>query len=216
MQVRCLRPCFIINNNIIIYRYPKPTPVSALIHAATYFLFRIKILFQSLFIYYCLITRKKGIWLGRWEVDDFNFLIGLILYTSLFSCVIVSICFADISTTLIPSILPNIGNINCIFSNYFNSDLFNLALLDFTGSGNLDLNSVYHYNTTLGSIHLENGSVNFNTFYSVSFIPWKTTSAGLNALKAINKFNSWVKLDNPIRLFIDTHCLHLKKSKPGF
>lgn len=25
----------VINNNIIIYRYPKPTPVSALIHAAT-------------------------------------------------------------------------------------------------------------------------------------------------------------------------------------
>jgi len=45
------------------------------------------------------------------------------------------------------------------------------------------------------------------------FIPWKTTSAGLKALKAIIKFSSWVSHNSPIRSFIDTHCIHLLKSE---
>lgn len=46
------------------------------------------------------------------------------------------------------------------------------------------------------------------------FIPWKLTSSGINALTSINKFYIWIPNENPIKSFIDTHCLNLLKSEP--
>lgn len=46
------------------------------------------------------------------------------------------------------------------------------------------------------------------------FIPWKNTSSGVNALTSINKFYIWIPKENPIKSFIDSHCLNLLKSKP--
>lgn len=46
------------------------------------------------------------------------------------------------------------------------------------------------------------------------FIPWKLTSAGINALTSINKIYIWIPKENPIKSFIDTYCLDLLKSKP--
>lgn len=51
---------------------------------------------------------------------------------------------------------------------------------------------------------------------SLPFIPWKITSSSVNAQNALIKFCSWLPEKSPIKLFIDTHCLHLLKSDPGF
>lgn len=36
--------------------------------------------------------------------------------------------------------------------------------------------------------------------------------AGINALNAITKFYFWLPPENPIKYFINTHCLHLLNS----
>lgn len=51
---------------------------------------------------------------------------------------------------------------------------------------------------------------------NTGFIPWKITSSSINAQNALIKFYSWLGAESPIKLFIDTHCLHLLKRDPGF
>lgn len=40
------------------------------------------------------------------------------------------------------------------------------------------------------------------------------TSSGINALNAITKFYFWLPQENPVKSFIDSHCLHLLKPEP--
>ena len=49
-----------------------------------------------------------------------------------------------------------------------------------------------------------------------NFIPWKLTSSGVTALKSIKLMYNWVSTEHPIKLFLDTHCLHLLNSEPKF
>jgi hypothetical protein len=51
---------------------------------------------------------------------------------------------------------------------------------------------------------------------SLPFIPWKITSSSVSAQNALIRFYSWLPEKSPVKLFIDTHCLHLLKSDPGF
>lgn len=44
--------------------------------------------------------------------------------------------------------------------------------------------------------------------------PWKITSSSVNAQNALIKFDSWLPAENQVKLFINTHCLHLLKSDP--
>ena len=47
-------------------------------------------------------------------------------------------------------------------------------------------------------------------------IPWKTTSSNINALNSIIQFYEWLPKTSPVKLFIENHCNYLLSNKPNF